>query len=63
MEHIDLRQSDEWSEYLKLYGIKSVKTSSGVVVRILPIGFTSALKVYRPQNLTLDDINEIKDLG
>jgi len=63
MEHKDLRQSDEWSEYLKLYGIKSLKTSSGVVVRILPVGFTSALKVYRPQNLTLDDLNEIKGLG
>ena len=63
MESKDLRQSDEWSEYLKLYGIKSVKTSSGVVVRLLPIMFTSALKVYRPANLSFEDINEIKDLG
>ena len=63
MELTDIRQSDEWSEYLKLYGWVSYKLSSGAVFRVGQAGPLRFGKLHRPAVLGTSEVAELQELA
>ncbi|MFA6981519.1 MAG: hypothetical protein WC243_00620 [Patescibacteria group bacterium] len=57
----DIRQSDNWSNYLASLGWKAFKTSSGVIAEYRNTPFGKIVKIQRPVNITPKDIEEIEN--
>lgn len=58
----DIRQSDAWSSYLKMYGWKSLKLSNGSTLRIARYILSNRAQLLRPNNLYKGDLKEIDEL-
>lgn len=58
----DLRQTVEWSEFLKTLGWTSFVTPSGINVEIINSGFAKVAKVQRPKPLTAEMLKEIDEV-
>lgn len=58
----DIRQSDKWTEYLKMYGWELFKLRNGSVVRFKPTIFGTLAKCQRPQELLDSDLSEIDEI-
>lgn len=58
----DIRQSDAWSSYLKMYGWNSLKLSSGSTLRITSYILSNRAQLLRPAILHEDDLKEIDAL-
>jgi lipid II:glycine glycyltransferase (peptidoglycan interpeptide bridge formation enzyme) len=61
MNVVDIRQSDQWSEYLKMYNWKSYRLSSGVVFRVSKTGPLVFGKLHRPENINDSVLTELHD--
>ena len=58
MDFIDIRQSDAWSNYLKMYGWISWRLPSGAVLRTTKFPFFSVAKIHRAHCLNRNDLKE-----
>lgn len=58
----DLRQSENWKEYLKWLGWNCIRTSKGtsIAIRKTPIG--ALTKIQRPRNLDEQELKEIEQI-
>lgn len=59
---MDIRQSQEWSEYLSMYGWVSHTLSKDVVFRTSTIGPICFGKLHRPQYVNDEIIDEVKSI-
>ena len=60
MYYKDLRQSNKWTEYLKLYRWRSEQLSKGYTIRFANVWFFSIAKLQRPfLSLSSSDFMEI----
>lgn len=62
MDIVDIRQSEAWSKYLKMYGWVSHQLPSGGVVRLAKFPFFSLAKIHRATCLTANDLKEIEGI-
>jgi len=62
MDCVDIRQSDHWSNYLKMYGWTSHKLPSGAILRTAKFPFFSVAKIQRAYCLTVDDLKEAEHI-
>lgn len=62
MHTIDIRQSDFWSDYLRLYNWTSIKTSNNSILRINDYLFTKRASVQMPHPLKSNDLIEIESI-
>ena len=63
INEIDLRQSPQWAECLKLYGWKSLETSAGIRMQLMSNLMGGLVKVQKPANLCAEDLVEIETLA
>ena len=61
-EITDIRQSDNWSKYLALYGWKSIKTRNGSILRINGNFLTCRANLQIPSELSSKDLEEIENI-
>ncbi|MEK7595506.1 MAG: GNAT family N-acetyltransferase [Patescibacteria group bacterium] len=59
---MDVRQSEGWTEYLKMYDWKLLKLTKGSVIRLKPTFLGTIAKLQRPTQLINSDLNEIDNL-
>ncbi len=59
----DLRQSENWAEYLSWLKWNSFRTSSGINVEIMPSCIGGLVKVQHPKNLSKEDLDEIEQIS
>ena len=58
----NIRQTDEWREFMEFLGWKCVKTSSGINVFFNKLLSGNLVKIQRPHALTKKDLEEIEAL-
>lgn len=59
MKIIDIRQSHAWSEYLKLYGWKSIELSNSNYIRVNSFLFTNRASIQFPSGFDVQELEEI----
>lgn len=62
MNIVDIRQSDAWSNYLKMYGWTSYKLNGGGILRTAKFPFFSIAKIHRAHCLTPYDLKEVESI-
>jgi hypothetical protein len=62
MNIVDIRQSDAWSTYIKMYGWQSHKLPNGGVMRVAKFPLFSLAKIQRAACLTRNDLEEVKSV-
>jgi hypothetical protein len=62
MTIVDIRQSDAWSTYLKMYGWQTHKLPNGGVMRTAKFPLFSLAKIQRAACLTRSDLEEVESL-
>ncbi|MBI2414411.1 hypothetical protein HYV31_01005 [candidate division WWE3 bacterium] len=60
MDYNDIRQSDNWSQYLQTYGWNSQRLSGGNVIRFNKFLFTKRASMQLPKPLNKTDLAEIE---
>jgi len=60
---LDLRQSDNWADYLRFLGWNVLTTSSGVNFATMQSKFGNVVKVQRPTKLLEEDLEEIEEIA
>ena len=61
-ETIYIAQSDDWSNYVALYGWKSFKIKNGSILRIRGNFFTRRAAMQIPKELSIIDLEEIEEI-
>ncbi len=59
MKILDIRQSEQWAQYLAFLGWQSIRTSTGINIELIPFGLGKIAKVQRPWELNPTDLQEI----
>jgi len=59
---LDIRQSENWADYLQFYGWKSFRTKSGINVQIKKNKLVGIAKIQRPKPLIQKDLDEIDSI-
>lgn len=59
---LDIRQSDAWGRYLSLLGWHQLRTTRGTGVVFRKMFFGSVVKVQRPKNVTIEDLQEVEKI-
>jgi lipid II:glycine glycyltransferase (peptidoglycan interpeptide bridge formation enzyme) len=57
----DIRQSDNWADYLKMYKWTSHRTKCGASIYVIKSFLGTFVKIQRPNPLTKEDFDEIED--
>ena len=60
LEITDIRQSQKWFEYLKIYGWEHLKTSTGINIALLSTAFGKFAKIQRSPSISQSDLAEIE---
>ncbi len=63
MYPLDIRQSDEWAQYLEFLGWVPLKTSLGANAAMMTSKFGNVIKVQRPVRLVEGDLNELEAIA
>lgn len=62
MNFIDIRQSNAWSDYLKIYGWTSHQLPNGGITRTARLAFVSVARIHRAKVLNADDLKKAAEL-
>lgn len=62
MNILDIRQSEEWAQYLKTLGWTSIRTSKDTNIETRRTPFGSLVKIQRPDPISSTDLKEIEKI-
>ncbi len=63
MYPLDIRQSEEWLEYLEFLGWKILETSGGIKGVMMKSRFGNVIKVQRPRGLSVSDLKDFDKIA